>query len=83
MLGTLGAVFVKQARGDVNNNKNGISKLPGQVVGTQTYRKEFDTSAADGDFNIHMPEITPPCIHIQSESSSFQLPAGFCVSCPL
>lgn len=46
----------------------------------QTYSQEFDVPAAYGDFDIHMPGVKPPHAQILSESPSFPLPAGFCVS---
>lgn len=60
------------AQGNVNSNnyEYGVAELPGHVIGI----------AADGDFNIHMPRIAPPFVHIQYEFSSFWLPTGFCVS---
>lgn len=69
--------------GNVNNYDNGMSKLFGQVIGMPTYSQKFSVPAAEGDFHVHMPRITPPCVHVESESSSLLLPGGFCVSlCP-
>lgn len=61
------------------NNNNDVPKLSGEVIRMQTYIQKFDVSAADGDFDGHMPRITPPCVHADSESSSLLLPGGFCV----
>lgn len=66
--------------GNVNNYNNGMSKLSGQVIRTQTYSQKSDVPVADGDCDVHMPRITPSRDYMDSDSFSLPLPGGLRIS---